>query len=368
MRYRITTIIGTRPEAIKMAPVVLALRNSGLFRTDLIATGQHLELFDEALRPFALKPDHRLDFTLKGCTPEIMAEAIGTSLIPLLEMLAPDLVLVQGDTSSAFAAACTADSLGIPIGHVEAGLRSHDLDRPWPEEGNRIAIDRISTLLFAPSPGAMANIRTDPRIKGAAHLTGNSGIDALCLLRPRAGPRPRDSGQTPILVTIHRRETIGAQHRAICSALRDIAARGDVSITIPLHPNPEVRNVISAELAGHAGIRLVEPLSYPEMIAHMAAAHLNLSDSGGVQEEAPALGVPLLILREVTERPEAIACGGARLTGTDPEAILMETERLLDDPDAHRTMARPRFPFGRGDASSRIVTVTENYFGAQNVT
>jgi UDP-N-acetylglucosamine 2-epimerase (non-hydrolysing) len=368
LRYRITTIIGTRPEAIKMAPVVLALRNSGLFRTDLIATGQHLELFDEALRPFALKPDHRLDFTLKGCTPEIMAEAIGTSLIPLLEMLAPDLVLVQGDTSSAFAAACTADSLGIPIGHVEAGLRSHDLDRPWPEEGNRIAIDRISTLLFAPSPGAMANIRTDPRIKGAAHLTGNSGIDALCLLRPRAGPRPRDSGQTPILVTIHRRETIGAQHRAICSALRDIAARGDVSITIPLHPNPEVRNVISAELAGHAGIRLVEPLSYPEMIAHMAAAHLILSDSGGVQEEAPALGVPLLILREVTERPEAIACGGARLTGTDPEAILMETERLLDDPDAHRTMARPRFPFGRGDASSRIVTVIENYFGAQNVT
>lgn len=366
MRYRIAAIVGTRPEAIKMAPLVIALRRSPAFEATLIATGQHGDLFDEALRCFALAPDHRLDNAGRPGTPDHMAEAISGELNPLLKILAPHMVLVQGDTSSAFAAACAADYLGIPVGHVEAGLRSHDLDRPWPEEGNRIAIDRISTLLFAPTPTAIANLRADPGVQGRATLTGNTGVDALLMLhRPVSRV---EGGALRILVTLHRRETIGEKQQAMCGALRRIAERGDVCITLPLHPNPEVRRVIVAELAETPGIRLVDPLPYPRMINHMAASDLILSDSGGVQEEAPTLGVPLLILRDVTERPEAIACGGALLAGTDPEAIRVETERLIDDPEALRAMAQPRFPFGHGDAAKKIITVIENYLQAQNVT
>ncbi len=351
-----------------MAPMLRLLAEQAGFESILIATGQHLELFDDALRPFGLAPDHRLDLACDSGIPAVMADAIGISLLPLLKLLAPDLVLVQGDTSSAFAAACTADYLGIAIGHVEAGLRSHDPERPFPEETNRIAIDRLSQLLFAPTQGAMDNLAGDRQITGSRHLTGNSGIDALNLVLADLPPPPPPDPRSRILVTLHRRETTGAPLRAICGALRALAARGDIVISLPLHPNPLVRAILLDELADVATIALLAPLCYRDMIAQMKASRLILSDSGGVQEEAPALGVPLLILRDTTERPEAVACGGARLSGTDPGRITADATALLDDAAAHAAMARPRFPFGRGDASRKMFTVIENYFAGRIVT
>lgn len=366
---RIVVIVGTRPEAIKMAPVVRMIRGRAAMTVQLIATGQHGALFDDALRPFGLQPDHRLEMPDAGASPEEMVASMQAKLIPMLGRLSPDLVLVQGDTSSALAAARAATARGIPVGHVEAGLRSHDLARPWPEEGNRIAIDRLATLLFAPTEGNLANLAADPEIGGKAYLTGNSGIDALRHIRAFSPSVDRSGDERRrIMVTLHRREVIGAPLSAICRALRRIAERPDIAITMSMHPNPRVRQIVTEELGNRRAITLVEPLSYPDMIVQMRMADLILSDSGGVQEEAPALGVPLLILRDVTERPEAVDCGAAVLAGTDPDAILAEVSRLTDDPEAWRTMAVPRFPFGRGDAARKIVTVIENYGGSQNVT
>lgn len=351
-----------------MAPVVLALRQSRTVEPILIATGQHGALFDDAQAPFHLTPDHRLDVPLAGLEPEAMASAIEAVLTPYLARIKPALALVQGDTTSALGAARAAVAAAIPLGHVEAGLRSHDLARPWPEEGNRIAIDRIATLLFAPTEGNVANLAADPEVTGQVHLTGNSGIDALLHIHAPMARRRSDSGRTSLLVTLHRRETIGEPLRRICAMLRQIADRGDLSITLPLHPNPQVRSIITDILGGHRAIALVEPLSYPDMIMRMAASDLILSDSGGVQEEAPALGVPLLILRDVTERPETITCGSALLSGTDPEAIRRDVITLLDDAAMRARMAVPRFPYGQGDAAKKIVTLIENYLGSQNVT
>jgi len=365
---RVVTVVGTRPEAIKMVPVVLALRDNPTIESMLLATGQHGGLFDDALASFGLEPDLRLDTDLTGLQPEAMAAEIQRRLTPLLRDLDPALVLVQGDTTSALAAAQAASACGIAVGHVEAGLRSHDLARPWPEEGNRVAIDRLATLLFAPTEGNIANLAADSEVKGEAYLTGNSGIDALLRIVRATPPRPKHEHRLQLLVTLHRRETIGPPLEKICTMLHDLADRGDVALTLPLHPNPSVRSIVTSVLGAHPGIALIEPLPYPDMIAHMAASDLILSDSGGVQEEAPALGVPLLIMRDVTERPEAVSCGGAILCGTDPETIRREAIRLIDDPAGLRAMAVPRFPFGRGDASGRIVAVIQSYLSSQCVT
>jgi UDP-N-acetylglucosamine 2-epimerase (non-hydrolysing) len=351
-----------------MAPVMLALRNSPGIEPLLLATGQHGSLFDDALAPFGLTPDMRLEVALTGLQPEAMAVAMIDALTPLLQHVAPQLVLVQGDTTSALAAARAAVACGIPLGHVEAGLRSHDLMRPWPEEGNRIAIDRLADLLFAPTEGNLANLAADPEVTGAAYLTGNSGIDALLHIRRPAVEQAKADGPLRLLVTLRRREIIGEPMQRICGMLRDLADRGDVSITLPLHPNPSVREIVAGALSNHPAITLIEPLPYPDMIAQMAASDLILSDSGGVQEEAPALGVPLLIARDVTERPEAVQCGSAILCGTDPDVIRRALTALIDDPVARTTMAIPRFPFGRGDAAKNTITVIENYLASQNVT
>lgn len=350
-----------------MAPIQLALAERPEMEPILIATGQHRGLFDEALAPFGLLPDHRPDIEVAGLDPDAMAQAIEAELAPLLERLRPDLVLVQGDTTSALAAARAAVGCGIAVGHVEAGLRSGDLQRPWPEEGNRIAIDRIATLLFAPTEANLANLAADPEIGGKAWLTGNSGIDALLRIR-QSIPPPQQRDGFEILVTLHRRETIGEPLRRIGAMLGRLADRGGVHITLPLHPNPYVRGIIEGELRDRPSVQLTEPFSYREMIARMATADLILSDSGGVQEEAPALGVPLLIARDVTERPEAVTCGCAILAGTDADNVLREITRLIDDRDALAAMAIPRFPFGRGDAAERIVTLIENTLRSQNVT
>lgn len=365
---KIATIVGTRPEAIKMAPVLLALDRHAAMTSALIATGQHGALFQNALTPFGLTADRWLEAPSPGLAPDAMAEAIAAGLLPLLHADRPDLVLVQGDTTSALAAAMAAAQCDIPVGHIEAGLRSHDLERPWPEEGNRIAIDRLSTLLFAPTESNIDNLQGDPLVKGKAHLTGNTGIDALLHIRRTQRSSPNRKSPPHILVTLHRRETIGEPLRRICEMLAKLTDEHDVTITLPLHPNPNVRGIIIGLLSTRSRVSLIEPLSYPDMIAAMTSSDLILSDSGGIQEEAPALGIPLLIARDVTERPEAMTCGGAILAGTDPDAIQAETTRLLDDPAARPAMAIPRFPFGRGDAAAKVITVIENYLRSQNVT
>ena len=366
----VASVIGTRPEAIKMAPVIRRLERSAGIRSVIIATGQHGSLFDQAMGGFALHPDRHLGPLPASHDPEAQCRMMTDRLRPLLARLAPDLVLVQGDTSSALGGARAAASLSIPVGHVEAGLRSHDLARPFPEEGFRIEIDRLSTLLFAPSATALDNIAADPAIAGTAWLTGNSGIDALRMMRAAVPCRPsfpRD-GCLRILATMHRRETIGPALRGLCGALRIIASEGRAEIRLPVHPNPDVGAIVRAELEGVAGVCLVAPLPYPQMLAHMAEADLIVSDSGGIQEEASALGTPLLILRDVTERPEAVACGNALLVGTSPETALATMRTILDNQSLRTHMSRIRFPYGRGRAAEKIVTVIENFCGAQNVT
>lgn len=271
------------------------------------------------------------------------------------------MVLVQGDTSSAWAAALAAAGLGVAVGHVEAGLRSGDPRTPWPEERNRTQIDAVATLLFAPGAAAAANLAG---AHGRIVVTGNTGIDALLETRARQPLTLHDSARKLILVTCHRREAI--PHLAdLGAALLRIAARPDVDLLLPVHGNPAIGAPIRALLGGHPRIRLVAPLPYPELVRMMDIAHLLLTDSGGLQEEAPALGLPTLVLRAITERPEPVASGNARLVGLDPDRIVGEVFGLLDDPAAHAAMARPSFPYGRGDAAQRIADAIDGWAEAR---
>jgi UDP-N-acetylglucosamine 2-epimerase (non-hydrolysing) len=345
-RYaHLLSIVGTRPEAIKIAPIALAAARRPWLTHRILATGQHDALFDDALADFGLAPDLRLGPLIRESDPDIMVERLSAAMEPVLRTAAPDLVLVQGDTNSALAGALAAHRLGIPLAHVEAGLRSFDLQQPWPEERNRVLIDRIADLLFAPTRQASANLAADPDVRGIVQATGNTGIDALLLTRARIATPPPPSPGLPslILLTAHRRENIGEGIERICAAALRLAARGGVIILCPVHPNPAVGG---------------------DTVAAMAAARLILTDSGGIQEEAPALGIPTLVLRDVTERPEALTTGNLVLVGTDTDAIVATASRLLDDPAAHAAMARPAFPFGHGDAAEKILDGVEQYFSS----
>jgi UDP-N-acetylglucosamine 2-epimerase (non-hydrolysing) len=355
---RIVTIAGTRPEAIKLAPLVRQLDAHPAIEHGLIATGQHGAEFHRCLGYFGLTADD--DLAIPNIGLDDFTEAVAVAVTRLVERRRPDLVLVQGDTSSAWATALAVAAVGVPVGHVEAGLRSGDPTMPWPEERNRIEIDTLSTLLFAPSEAAARNLSGLP---GEIHVTGNTGIDALIEMRGHAPAAFHDGGgRKLILVTCHRREAI-PRLPDLAEALRRIARREDVSIVLPVHGNPAIGGALRALLAGVPNIDLVDPLSYPELVRMMGAAHLLLTDSGGLQEEAPALGLPALILRDLTERPEPVASGNARLVGLDPNNIVRETARLLDDPRAHAAMARPSFPYGRGDAAPRIVEAIARWLG-----
>jgi UDP-N-acetylglucosamine 2-epimerase (non-hydrolysing) len=289
-----------------------------------------------------------------GQSIEILRDRVAASVTTLVAEARPDMLIVQGDTTTAWAAALAAHDAGVAIGHVEAGLRSHDMDLPFPEERNRVEIDAVATLLFAPTERSRANLAAEPAVTGQVHVTGNSGIDALLWMQARTDTLPTE-GERLIVVTCHRRENIGAPIARIADALRTLADRPDVRIVLPLHDNPAVRKGIVDALGGVPGVALIEPLPYPDMVALLARAYLILSDSGGLQEEAPALGVPLLVLRENTERPEALASGNIALVGTDTRTIIAAANRLLDDPAAHAAMAQPRFPFGDGRACERML-------------
>ncbi|WP_277949477.1 non-hydrolyzing UDP-N-acetylglucosamine 2-epimerase [Aurantiacibacter aquimixticola] len=357
-------VIGTRPEAIKMLPVVRALRQVPEVELKVITTGQHRQMLDQVFAVFEETPDIDLDLMTPGQTlAEISARVLDAMTIQI-ERYKPGLVLVHGDTTSAMAAAQAAFYARVPVGHVEAGLRSHDIQRPWPEEFNRIAIDAVADLLWAPTKIAAENLRRERPVKQGGRqieVTGNSGIDALLHVAGRlAGegldtlPISLDPARKLVLVTGHRRESFGDGFARICDALRALADRGDLQIVYPVHLNPQVKNVVEARLGDTDAIHLIPPVDYVQMVALMQAAHFVLTDSGGIQEEAPALGKPVLVMREVTERPEAVETGVAQIVGTDIDTILAAAARLLDEPKHYARCAQKVFPYGDGTASKKI--------------
>lgn len=365
---RILVTFGTRPEAIKMFPVVFALRETGRFDVKVVVTAQHRELLDSVLALAGLVPDVDLDLM----QPDQSLDALSARLIArfgaVLDQLLPDRVLVHGDTLTTMMASLACYFRRIPVGHVEAGLRSGDIYSPWPEEVNRKVTGVIADLHFAPTETAAAALRAENVEEQAIHVTGNTVIDALFFaqrkiaadpaLAPAIAPlKARFAGKRIIAVTAHRRENFGPGMAQIAEGLQRLAARDDVAIIYPLHPNPNVAGVMRPALSGHDNIALINPLDYLDFVAMLAACDIVLTDSGGIQEEAPSLGKPVLVMRDTTERPEGIAAGTARLVGPDAAVILAETARLLDNPEAYLAMSRAHNPYGDGKAAGRIAAL-----------
>jgi UDP-N-acetylglucosamine 2-epimerase (non-hydrolysing) len=362
---RIVVTFGTRPEAIKMFPVVFALRETGQFDVRVVVTAQHRELLDSVLALAGITPDVDLDLMQPDQTLDGLASRILTSFGAALDDLKPDRVLVHGDTLTTMMASLACYFRRIPVGHVEAGLRSGDIYSPWPEEVNRKVTGVITDLHFAPTQTAADALLAENVADSAIHVTGNTVIDALLFaqsrinadpaLAPAIAPlRQRFAGKRIIAVTAHRRENFGAGMREIARGLQGLAEREDVAIIYPLHPNPNVGEVMRPALGGHPNIALIDPLDYLDFVAMMAASDIVLTDSGGIQEEAPSLGKPVLVMRDTTERPEGVAAGTARLVGADAAMIVAEASRLLDDPEAYARMATAHNPYGDGTASRQI--------------
>ncbi len=362
---KVMVVIGTRPEAIKLAPVVLELgRHRAHFETEISVTGQHREMLDQMLRVFGLRPDYDLRVMTAGQDLAGVTAACLTGLDRVLRLKRPDLVLVQGDTTTTFAASLAAYYHHIPIGHVEAGLRTGKKYDPFPEEINRRLATHLSDFHFAPTELARNNLLLEGVRPENISVTGNTVIDALLLTQARLAEDPGlavhrlDSTEKLhiILVTAHRRESFGQPFRQICEALRALAeTRRDVLIVYPVHLNPNVQSPVHEILDGVPNVRLLAPLDYVSFVACMQRASILLTDSGGIQEEGPSLGKPVLVMRDVSERPEAIAAGTASLTGTDPERIVRAVSSLLDDPAHYKRMTSCPNPYGDGHAAERIV-------------
>ena len=359
---RLLFVLGTRPEAIKLSPVIRHLReHQASLQARVCVTAQHREMLDQVLEVFGIVPDHDLNAMRPGQSLTASTSRMLSELEPVLAAERPDMVLVQGDTSSTLCGAMAAFYAGIPVGHVEAGLRTGDLRQPFPEEMNRVVTSRLSAAHFAPTERAAANLRAEGVPESAICITGNTGIDAVLYMRDRLeqgsvrGKLPAlDASRRLIVVTAHRRESFGEGFERLCRALRQIADERDVQIVYPVHPNPNVMGPVRRYLAGHPRILLIEPLDYISFIDLARRAHVILTDSGGIQEEAPSLGKPVLVLREKTERPEAVEAGTARLVGTDVGKIAAETLRLLDDAAEYERRSRIHNPYGDGRASERI--------------
>ncbi len=350
-------IVGTRPECIKMAPVIRALRARGRCRVLVVSTGQHRDLVAQELREFGLVVDFDLDVMRENQALSGLTARIFESLDPLLVETAPDLVLVQGDTTSVMAAALCAFHRRIPVGHVEAGLRTDDVASPFPEEMNRRVTTVAARLHFAPTAGARDALLREGVAADRVFLTGNTVIDALTARAEAVEPAPTARPRR-ILLTAHRRENHGAPIRRICSAVRRLIERfPDLEIVYPVHPNPNISRPVTELLSGIERVVLRPPLGYGDLIAEMKSAQLVLTDSGGIQEEAPALGRPVLVLREETERPEAVAAGAAILVGTDEDRIVAEATRLLLEADARAAMTGAGSPYGDGRAAERIAEI-----------
>lgn len=371
--YKVAVVIGTRPEAIKLFPVIHALAREPDFKPLVILTAQHRDMLDQVMEIAAIKADLDLDIMRPGQTlTSVTISALG-ALTPALTELRPDIVVVQGDTTTAFVGALAAFYARTPVVHVEAGLRSGQKYAPFPEEINRCLVDVLADVLLPPTERARANLLKDGYPADRIHVTGNTVVDALLWIRARlegdpdlrssieAGLPRRSERKRLVLVTSHRRENFDAGIISICDGLRRLAARGDVQIVFPVHPNPNVREPVHNALGGVPGIELVQPLNYLQFVSLMMGAALIITDSGGVQEEAPALGIPVLVMRDTTERPEGIEAGTARLVGPNGDRILAEANALLDDADAYRAMAQAHNPFGDGKSAGRIATILRAY-------
>jgi len=362
----IVCIVGTRPEAVKMAPVIKALSRERWARVTVLATAQHRDLLAQVLSLFDISPDVDLDIMRADQKlPELTARLI-TALDETFTKLAPDVVLGQGDTTTVMAAALVAFYQHVPFGHVEAGLRTHDLGNPFPEEMNRLVAGHLTRWHFAPTQQARHNLLREGIDDACVHVTGNTVIDALLDVAAKEWPLeiPLDPSKRLVLVTAHRRENFGEPFRAMCRAIRALAdLYPDIEVLYPVHPNPNIRLPAQDLLSGHPRIHLCAPLDYAPFVEAQKRAYLILTDSGGVQEEAPALGKPVLVMRSETERPEAVEEGVVRLVGTDESRIVAEATRLLDDPRAYREMARGVSPYGDGKAAQRIVRVLRKWVG-----
>ncbi len=362
-RKKILLIAGTRPEAIKLAPVVSALRAGGRSECVLLSTGQHREMLDSVFRLFSLKPDVDLALMRHGQSLEEIASHIFQLLPPVLATHRPDLVIVQGDTSTAFLGALCASYQQIPVAHVEAGLRTYNKLSPFPEELNRRLLSSLADIHFAPTAGNRDNLLREGVSPGSIYITGNTVIDALLQI----AKRPHTFDETALegladrrilLVTTHRRENFGEPLKQICTALRQLVkAFPDIEIVLPVHPNPNVSTTLRVELGSTDRIRLIAPLDYEPFVHLMQRAAIILTDSGGIQEEAPALGKPVLVMRDSTERPEAVAAGTVRLVGTATARIYEESSHLLNNQSAYQAMSRAINPYGDGTAAKQIAEI-----------
>jgi UDP-N-acetylglucosamine 2-epimerase (non-hydrolysing) len=360
----ITCVVGTRPEVVKMAPVILRLRRGGLEDVRILATGQHRSLLDQALSDFGLAADDDLDLMRAGQQLGDLSARALTSLTHAFERQQPDLVLAQGDTTSVFCAALACYYNRIPFGHVEAGLRTGRRYFPFPEEMNRVLTGQLAEIHFVPTPRARDNLIREGIDPARIHITGNTVIDALFMTINRPLPLPIvPSTSKYLLVTAHRRENFGEPLEQICLALLELVRRyPDLSVVYPVHPNPEVRRIVDHLLAERDRINLLEPVGYAEFVVLMKNAYILLTDSGGVQEEGPALAKPVLVLRNETERPEGVSAGTVKLVGWRRDSIVEAVSELWDRPDAYNRFARATNPYGDGRAADRIAAVlTERY-------
>ena len=372
-RPKVLVVFGTRPEAIKLFPVIRALEDAGGIDTVTCVTAQHRGLLDQVLTIAGLTPDIDLDLMEPGQSLDRLTARLLTGLGEVIDRVAPDRIIVQGDTATAMVGALAGYYRKIPVAHVEAGLRSGNIYHPWPEEVNRRIVAPIADLHFAPTATAAAALARE-NVTAGVHVTGNTVIDALHWTRGRIAEQPalaaglddlatRFAGKRIVLVTTHRRENFGDGMAAIARGIARIAARGDAAIIFPMHPNPNVGAVMDAMLGDAADVARIAPLDYPHFIRALELCDIALTDSGGVQEEAPALGKPVLVMRDTTERPEGVVAGTAKLIGTDEDRIVSEVFTLLDDTNAYSAMARAHNPFGDGLASNRIARIVADDFG-----
>lgn len=364
-------IFGTRPEAIKLFPVVNALAGYSDMRTEVLVSAQHRQMLDQVLAISGIVPNYDLDLMQPGQSLDALTARLLAAIGGVLDSAKPDRVIVQGDTATAMAGALAAYYRQIPVSHVEAGLRSNNIYQPWPEEVNRKFIGAIADQHFAPTAVSAAALAAEAVSQGNIYVTGNTGVDALHWVTGRIAQNPtlaarlapyeeRFCGRKIIGITTHRRENFGDGMDSIAAAIRAIAARDDVACIFPVHMNPNVRDVMNAALGDLPNVAMIEPLDYPNFARLLSISHIMLTDSGGVQEEAPALGKPVLVMRDTTERPEGVTAGTAKLIGTNKDRIISEIRTLLDDDAAYAAMARAHNPFGDGHASQRIAEIIHN--------
>ena len=366
-RMKILSVFGTRPEAIKMAPVITALEQNSFFQSIVCTTGQHRTMLDGVLNLFSISPLYDLNIMMKGQDLTHITTSVLKGLVDVLKEVQPDRVLVHGDTTTTLAASLASFYAHIPVGHVEAGLRTGNKLSPWPEEMNRRLADNVCDILFAPTNSAKDNLLMEGVPENRIFVTGNTVIDSLIQISELLESKPDianeankqlptlDNEKNLIVVTGHRRENFGTGLEKICDSISELSKRRDVEIVYPLHLNPNVRDFVKKRLKTLKNVYLIDPLEYLSFVYLMKKARMILTDSGGIQEEAPSLGVPVLVMREETERPEAVSAGTVKLVGTNSEKIYGECCNLLDDESAFLAMSKAHNPYGDGKASSRIV-------------